>query len=82
MLASTAIQGEKRARRQPCSSPQARTLRVADGSVRSLLGPLAEGREAASTKAVALASTPELLLQASSGSARRAPCRRSGAGRP
>jgi hypothetical protein len=48
----------------PCISPQARTLRVADGSVRSLLGALAECREAASTKAVALASKPGLLLQA------------------
>ena len=51
MLASTAMQGEKRARRQPCSSPQARTLRVAE-SVRSLLGPLAEGRALGESRAV------------------------------
>jgi hypothetical protein len=37
---------------EPSFSPQARTLRVADGSVRSWLGALTEHREAASTKAV------------------------------
>jgi hypothetical protein len=50
--------------RRTCSSPQARTPRTADAHVRSSLWALTEGREAASTKAVALASTPELLLQA------------------
>ena len=49
---------------------------------RSLLWALAEGREAASTKAVATTPKPALLLQASSDSARRGPCRRSGPGRP
>ena len=38
--------------RRTCSSPQARTLRVADGSVRSLLEALTEGGATASTKAV------------------------------
>jgi hypothetical protein len=52
-----------------------RALRIGDASVRSSLVALTEGREAANTKAVTTASTPPLLLQASSGSARRAPCR-------
>ena len=46
------------------SSPQPRTPRIADEQGRSLLSTLAEGREAASTKAVATAQKPALLLQA------------------
>ncbi|HEY5034326.1 MAG TPA: hypothetical protein VIJ30_04320, partial [Candidatus Dormibacteraeota bacterium] len=46
------------------TSPQARTLRIGDGSVRSSLGALTEGREAASTKPATTASTPRLPLQA------------------
>ncbi len=71
-----------RVRGFPCCSPQARTPRIADERGRSLLWTLAEGREAASTKAVATAPKLALLLQASSGSARRAAICRSGAGGP
>jgi hypothetical protein len=49
---------------RPSTSPQARTLRIGDGSVRSSLGALTEGREAASTKPATTASTPRLPLQA------------------
>jgi hypothetical protein len=45
-------------------SPQTRTLRMADGPVRPLLGALTEDRGVASTKAVTTASTPTLPLQA------------------
>jgi SAM-dependent methyltransferase len=54
------IAGAARAGRGPCSSPQARTLGIADGPVRPMLGALTESREAASTKGVTTASTPAL----------------------
>ena len=49
MPAGEPTQGALPSAGTPCSSPQARTLGIADGSVRSSLGALTEGREAAST---------------------------------
>ena len=46
------------------NSPQARTLRLAEGSVRSLVGALTERRKVASTEAATLASTRGRPLQA------------------
>ena len=66
--------------RRPRSSPQTRTLRIAEGSVRSMLGALAGGWEAASTRAVTTASKPTLSLQASSGMRPRTKGCHSGAG--
>ena len=62
---STAMQVPTDAEARSRSSPQARTLGIADGPVRPMLVPLTEGREAASTKGVTAASTPAPPLQAS-----------------